>query len=443
MVTFSTMMHYAPARASLTARMTIDSLSTMKQFDIPTFYRSPVVSKLKVLRSAQDPRKKDRAPSVLDLGVLQIFLARHFGFCYGVENAIEIAYRAIAENPGKRVFLLSEMIHNSKVNRDLQERGVRFLLSTAGEELIPFSELKSDDIVIVPAFGTTVALFERLASHGVNPYQYNATCPFVEKVWKRAAKLGEQGYAIIIHGKHYHEETKATFSHAEVTAPTLVIRDLEEAQILADYLRGKIEKESVLERFKGKFSTNFTLPDSLERIGVVNQTTMLAGETNQISQFLKEVYAEKYGSEQLSYHFADTRDTLCYATTENQESVLALLEQEADLALVIGGYNSSNTFHLAKLLAGKFPTYHIRDAEEIRSCDLIQHFDLERREESSSANWWPQRLDHPLRVVITAGASCPDALVDQVIARVAELAEVSAHLQQLKDTLEQEATVQG
>ena len=202
-----------------------------REFDIPQYYRSALIGKIKRFRLAQDGRKKDLTPSELDLGKVVFKIARHFGFCYGVENAIEIAYRAVEENPGKRVYLLSEMIHNPHVNNDLRSKG---------ETLIPFSILTKADVVIVPAFGTTVEMFKKLAGLGIDPQVYNATCPFVEKVWKRSAQLGEQGYTIVIHGKHDHEETKATFSHAKVTAPALVIRDLQQAKLLARYLRKEL-----------------------------------------------------------------------------------------------------------------------------------------------------------------------------------------------------------
>ena len=202
----------------------------MKKFTIPEFYRSPIISSIKNRRRALDQRKRDLSPSVFSVGHLEFKIARHFGFCYGVENAIEIAFRALDENPGKRIFLLSEMIHNPMVNADLQARGVRFLMNTDGSQTILFSELRPDDVVIVPAFGTTVELFATLEGLGINPQSYNATCPFVEKVWNRSKQLGEGGYTVVIHGKHYHEETRATFSHAEQNAASIVIRNMEEAK---------------------------------------------------------------------------------------------------------------------------------------------------------------------------------------------------------------------
>ncbi|MEY3818868.1 MAG: hypothetical protein RLZZ425_323, partial [Bacteroidota bacterium] len=186
----------------------------MKSFEIPSFYRSPLISAVKEKRKSDDKLKKDFTPTQLNFGAVEIYLARHFGFCYGVENAIEIAFKTVQENPSKRIFLLSEMIHNPQVNADLQSKGIRFIMDTVGKMIIDWSELTSDDIVIIPAFGTTLETEAKLKSIGINPLQYNTTCPFVEKVWNRSEQIGKKGYTIIIHGKPKHEETRATFSHS-------------------------------------------------------------------------------------------------------------------------------------------------------------------------------------------------------------------------------------
>ncbi|RPI75343.1 MAG: 4-hydroxy-3-methylbut-2-enyl diphosphate reductase, partial [Ignavibacteriales bacterium] len=202
----------------------------MKKFNIPDFYRSPIISRIKDYRKNDDPHKKNFVPTVLNFGPVRFFIARHFGFCYGVENAIEIAYKTIDENPDKRIFLLSEMIHNPEVNNDLLDRGVKFLMDTSGKYLINWDELTKNDIVIIPAFGTTLDIEKKLNEIGINPYRYNTTCPFVEKVWNRSAQLGEKDYTVIIHGKHYHEETRATFSHSIETSPALIVKDLNETE---------------------------------------------------------------------------------------------------------------------------------------------------------------------------------------------------------------------
>lgn len=402
-----------------------------RKFDIPAFYRSPIISTIKQARRLQDQRKKDLTPSILDLGSVQFKIARHFGFCYGVENAIEIAFRAISENPGKRIFLLSEMIHNPSVNNDLKERGVQFLQSTDGKQLTSFQTLTPEDIVIVPAFGTTVELFEELRSRGINPQTYNATCPFVEKVWNRSEQLGKLGFTIVIHGKHYHEETRATFSHARQSAPSVVIRDMKEAELLAEFIRCKDTPDRFYEKFAGKFSPGFNPITDLKRVGVVNQTTMLAGQTQDIADFLRNVMLEQYGEDKIKTHFADTKDTLCYATTENQQAIQHLVQTGGDIAIIIGGYNSSNTAHLAKICSHKLATYYIQDAGELLSHKEIRHLDLESMQIVTTRDWLPvvsRDEEQKVSVLISAGASSPDALVDEVIMRIAELYEVCASL---------------
>lgn len=390
-----------------------------RSFDVPEHYRSPLISALKRARREADQRKKDLTPTIVDFGSVRFKIARHFGFCYGVENAIEIAYRAVRENPGKRVFLLSEMIHNSRVNLDLKQQGVGFLQTAEGEELYPIQSLSANDIVIIPAFGTTVELFDRLTAQGVRPLRYNGTCPFVEKVWKRARELGDRGYTVVVHGKHSHEETRATFSHAALSAPALVILNIEEAERLAQYIRGERDFQAFDEDFRGRYTQGFHPETHLARIGVVNQTTMLASETQRITSTLREAMRARYGDAELDTHFADTRDTLCYATEENQQAVYALLRERGDLALVVGGYNSSNTSHLAELCEAELPTYYICDSGELLSKNEIRHYDQHRRVVTVSQEWLPPRA--PLEVLLTAGASCPDAVVDEVVRRVAEL----------------------
>ncbi|MBE7440660.1 MAG: 4-hydroxy-3-methylbut-2-enyl diphosphate reductase [Spirochaetales bacterium] len=395
-----------------------------RNFEIPDFFRSPVIGKIKAGRKASDPRKKDISPSILDLGRVRFKIARHFGFCFGVENAIEITYGALKENPGRRVFLLSEMIHNPHVNADLKARGVEFLQETDGTVRIPIADLRPTDIVIVPAFGTTFEMLKQLEEIGLEKRIYNATCPFVEKVWNRSHELGQKGYTIIIHGKHYHEETRATFSQARLQAPALIIRDMKEAQTLAHYIRGEGSPEEFARDFLGKYSSDLDPEKHLQRIGVVNQTTMLASDTRAISKYLRDVMESFYGRENLRYHFADTRDTLCYATSENQDAVKALMESRGDFALVIGGYNSSNTSHLHKLMQSRLPAYYIKDALEILSLTEIRC--LEAGQVVIREGWFPDR--HPLEILITAGASSPDALVDQVIRRIADLCGLSLDL---------------
>ena len=391
-----------------------------REFNVPLFYRSPIISVVKQARRGIDPRKRDLAPSVLDFGPVRFKIARHFGFCYGVENAIEIAYRALEENPDKRIFLLSEMIHNPHVNTDLRERGVRFLCETSGKQLIPFDELMPADVVIVPAFGTTLEIQSKLNERGINPYAYNTTCPFVEKVWKKSEEIGNQNYTIVVHGKRYHEETRATFSHAKSGAPVVVVLNLVEAKNLAKVICGEADREFFFEYFADSYSPGFEPDRDLKRIGVVNQTTMLATETQAIADLLRQAMVDRYGAERVDEHFADTKDTLCYATKENQDATLALIEDSGDLALVVGGYNSSNTSHLVELCEAKVPTYFVRDAGEIESPWSIRHWDIHAKTVCETTDWLPMDStdDGPVDIILTAGASCPDALLDEVLCKV-------------------------
>jgi 4-hydroxy-3-methylbut-2-enyl diphosphate reductase len=406
----------------------------MKSFDVPVHYRSKLVTAIKQKRKAEDKMKKDFSPTVINAGSLQIILARHFGFCYGVENAIEIAFRAVAENPDKRVFLLSEMIHNPGVNADLQALGVKFIMDTKGNMLMSWDDLTSDDIVVIPAFGTTLELEKTLRDKGIEPSRYETTCPFVEKVWNRAEKIGKEGYTIVIHGKPNHEETRATFSHSKANTPSVVIKDMQQAEHLAKFITGELPAEQFYTDFKGQYSEGFDVAKDLQRIGVVNQTTMLASETQSIADYLKQVMLNQYQptADKISDYVSDTRDTLCYATNDNQSAVQGMLEAEADLAIVIGGYNSSNTSHLVELCELKLPTYFIKDENCLVSDSLIRHFDLHTHAEVETTNYLPSA--NPLRIMITSGASCPDALVERVMERLAELTNNTEALSKVEET---------
>jgi 4-hydroxy-3-methylbut-2-en-1-yl diphosphate reductase len=387
----------------------------MKQFNVPVTYRSPLITAVKNRRKEQDKLKKDFSPTLLDFGPLHIYLARHFGFCYGVENAIEIAFKTVAENPGKRIFLLSEMIHNPQVNTDLQNMGVQFLQDTQGKEMIAFDTLTKDDVVIIPAFGTTLAIEAKLNAIGIATAQYNTTCPFVEKVWNRSEQIAKKDYTIVIHGKPTHEETRATFSHAASNAPSVVVSDMTEAIELGKYITGEKPAAGFYTEFTGRFSEGFDVTRHLQRIGVVNQTTMLASDTQAIADYLKQVIVtHNNGNEN---RFADTRDTLCYATNDNQGAVYGMLQTPADFAIVVGGYNSSNTSHLVELCEEKLPTYFINSADKIISREEIAHFNFHTKTELTTRNFLPAA--EPVKILITSGASCPDAMVEAVIEKLA------------------------
>lgn len=401
----------------------------MKTFEVPVHYRSPIITAIKAHRKQLDKLKKDFNPSKLVLNNIEIILARHFGFCYGVENAIEIAFKAIHDNPGKRIFLLSEMIHNPQVNADLIAEGLQFIMDTKGNQLIDWDELNSEDIVIVPAFGTTLEIEQLLKDKGIQPALYNTTCPFVEKVWNRSEKIGSDGYTIVVHGKPNHEETRATFSHSKATTPTVVVKDMKQTERLAKYITGAAAPEQFYEEFKGQYSEGFDVTKDLERIGVVNQTTMLASDTQGIAEFLKQTIKEHYNLDEtgLKAQFADTRDTLCYATNDNQNAVTEMLRNEADLALVIGGYNSSNTSHLVELCEELLPTYFINNETCLIDKDTIEHFSLHEKKVITTDNYMPSA--QKVRIMITSGASCPDALVENVIRRLVTLFDSETSLE--------------
>lgn len=387
----------------------------MKSFNIPEFYRSPIISKVKQYRKLQDPRKQDNTPTKLDFGSVSYYIARHFGFCYGVENAIEIAFKALDENPGRRIFLLSEMIHNPAVNKDLIERGVDFLQDTYGKQLIPFDSLKSEDVVIIPAFGAPLQILKQLEEKGITTQKYNTTCPFVERVWKKSEQIGKTSHTVIIHGKYNHEETRSTFSRSARDSAAIVVRDLNEAEKLGQFILNDKTQAEFEKEFSGKFSNAFSVRDHLNKVGVINQTTMLATETQTIADYFKSVMIQKYGLNKLSEHFSDTRDTLCYATNENQDATYGLLETDADLAIVVGGYNSSNTSHLVELCEQKFPTYFISSAKEIKDSKTIHHFDYRTKAHKITQNFLPAK---EAKIIITSGASCPDSMLEEIIIKI-------------------------
>lgn len=405
----------------------------MKSFEIPPFYRSTFIGRIKSLRKDSDPRKKDFTPTTLDFGPVRFHLGRHFGFCYGVENAIEIAYNTIEGNPGKRIFMLSQMIHNPNVNQDLQDRGLSFIQDTEGNQLADWDDIDSNDIVIIPAFGTTLETETLLRSKGITTEKYNTTCPFVEKVWKMANKLGDQDHTILIHGKFTHEETRATFSHSMAESQSIVLKDINEARLIGEIILGKRPINEFQKHFNGRYSADFDPLIHFEKIGVINQTTMLASETHEMAEYFKSVMEEKFGAEKIKDHFADTRDTLCYATNDNQQSTYALLDLEADLALVVGGYNSSNTSHIKELCDTKFNSYFINGSGEIMDSNTIHHYNYDREEHLISTFFLPKK---PIvDIVLTSGASCPDSIVEAVMDKILSFYPTAKTKEELFSTL--------
>lgn len=312
--------------------------------------------------------------------------------------------------------MLSQMIHNQEVNGDLQDRGIQFIMDTDGTQFILWDQINASDIIIIPAFGTTREIEKLLIDKGVEIQSYNTTCPFVEKVWNRAEKLGKEEYTVVIHGKPKHEETRATFSHSSGSGNSVVVRDMEDAKRLGEYILNKKPRQEFYEEFTKRYSEGFDPSKHLNRVGVVNQTTMLASETQAIAEYLRQVMVEKYGIENVRNHFADTRDTLCYATNDNQEATYGLLNTDADLAIVVGGYNSSNTSHIVELCEKKFPTFFINSEREIKSNDEIHHFDYANKKQLITKNFLPKK--DVIRIVLTSGASCPDTIVDRVMQKI-------------------------
>ena len=353
----------------------------------------------------------------LSLGDLTFKLAREFGFCYGVDRAVEYAYETRTKFPDKRIFLVGEIIHNPHVNRKLHGMGVEFLhRPEAGD--FDFSAVTPSDVVLLPAFGVTVQDFERLRAVGC--VLVDTTCGSVLNVWKRVESYAKDGFTAIIHGKSYHEETKATSS--QVTkypgGRYLVVRDMSEAREVCDFIEGAGSREQLLQQFAGKMSPGFDPARDLVRVGVANQTTMLSGESLAIAAELRKSMARRYGEAALPEHFR-TFDTICSATQDRQDAVLRLIAEPLDLMVVIGGYNSSNTTHLAAICQEKVPTYHIEDAACIAPEEgTIRFRPVGAKEEQRRAAWLPAG---PVTIGVTAGASTPNNKIGETIERIAAM----------------------
>jgi 4-hydroxy-3-methylbut-2-en-1-yl diphosphate reductase len=409
-------------------------------------YQSKLCVAIKAL--ARRNERSATAPVMLDFGLVRYVIPSHFGFCLGVKNAIERAYETLASHPGRRVFMLSELIHNPFVNGDLQRRGLRYLQTDRGVPLtvdgrpVPdapgvqtrWEELTAEDIVIIPAFGATDVDKARLVRRGIPVFEHDATCMLVEKVWKAARAYGREGYTVIIHGKHEHEETKATFANTCRYAPAVIVRDLEEARALSALaLSGGPDRQSAFAaRFAGRHTPGFEVARDLSRVAVVNQTTLLMNETRAIIQHLQETYAAHFGPDEPGavprVGGGGRNDTLCYATQVNQDALARALEQPLDAAFVIGGRNSSNTYQLYRLCEQRLPgrAFFIQSEENIRSRDAVDHYVFPVAGAPTPGGvieehpLWPGDWT-PKRVLVTGGASCPDGIIQQVIARINRL----------------------
>jgi 4-hydroxy-3-methylbut-2-enyl diphosphate reductase len=348
-------------------------------------------------------------------GRLTIHLAREFGFCYGVDRAVDYAYQARQRFPDRAVFLTGEIIHNPHVNRQIRAQGVRFL-TDPGESI---DALTPDDVVILPAFGITVELLETLVDRGCT--LVDTTCGSVLNVWKNVKRYAEQGFTSVIHGKYWHEETRATASQAQQAGNGhyLVVLDRAEAVLACDFIRGRGSREALLQRFEKAVSPGFDPAVHLQRVGCANQTTMLSSESLEIGEMFRSAMSDRYGAGELDSRFR-AFDTICSATQDRQDAIIDLLgTQTLDMMIVLGGYNSSNTCNLARICADRLPTYHIADPDGLASASEIHHKPAGSKHETIARNWIPPG---PLAVGLTSGASTPDNLVERVIRRLDTLA---------------------
>ncbi len=394
----------APAPAARRVNVRTPEVMERVQAEVETHYRSHIVEQIRA------------KGSVVQIGNTTIRLARDFGFCYGVERAIDLAYAARKVFADRRVFLLGEIIHNQEVNRQLTEMGVVSIPNAEHEATV--ATLTPEDVVIVPAFGAETRLMKLIAARGC--MVVDTTCGDVMSVWKRVRQYAKTGYTSIIHGKASHEETRATSSRAmgdDGMGNYLVVLTLSDVDYVCDYIRNGGDKAAFLQRFPaGAHSDGFDPDLHLTRIGVANQTTMLKSETEEVQRRLRQAVLDRHGPEAGVTNF-QVFDTICGATQERQDSLFGLLKQPLDVLLVVGGYNSSNTTHLVEIGEQRLPTFFIRTADCLKSLEEIVHFDLHLKAEKQS---YSDKLagDGPVTVGITAGASCPNNLIEDTVLRV-------------------------
>ncbi|MBI2340411.1 MAG: 4-hydroxy-3-methylbut-2-enyl diphosphate reductase [Deltaproteobacteria bacterium] len=368
--------------------------------DLHTHYHSDIIQEIK------------EAGFSKSYGDLAIHLAREFGFCYGVDRAVELAYETKRRFPDKRIFLTTEIIHNPLVNSNLRRMGVRFLSGPYQDATL--DEVKPDDVVIVPAFGTTVSQLRELADKKCE--LVDTICASVIVVWKRVEKYAQEGFTVLVHGKVYHEETQATTSRVSVFpgGKYLVVFDENEAQEVCDYIVGGGKREEFILKFTRAMSPDFDPDRDLVKIGLANQTTMLSSESLKIAGMIKRAFVQRYGEGELINHFRSF-DTICNATQERQDAILGLKEKNPDFIIVIGGYNSSNTNHLCEIAESIAPTYHIDRANCVVSEEVIRHKPFGKREEIETCGWLKSG---PVSIGITAGASTPNQVMGETLARI-------------------------
>jgi len=376
--------------------------------EVAIHFHSTIVEKL-----------RDRGGKIT-VGNTTVLLAEQFGFCYGVERAIDLAYASRKVFPDNRIFLIGEIIHNPDVNAHLREMGI---VSLPWQEMdTSYDDLNEEDVVIVPAFGAPTSFMDKVNGRGC--YVVDTTCGDVMKVWRRVRGYAKDEITSIIHGKAGHEETRATASRAlgeEGTGQYLIILTLADTDYVCDFIRHGGDREKFLERFKGAFSPGFDPDKHLAKVGIANQTTMLKSETEEIQRRFRQAITDRDGVETAFQMF----DTICGATQERQDALFEMLRKPMDLLLVVGGYNSSNTAHLVEIAEPELPTFFIRDASRLKSLEEIVHYDLHHKEEKTSDY---SRLfcdNRPVTIGITAGASCPNNLIEETLVKLFEMRGIS------------------
>ncbi len=397
----------APKAAPRVNLRTPDVMAAV-QAQVENHYRSDIVNRLRA------------SGGLLNVDGLTIKLAKQFGFCYGVERAIDLAYAA-AKVFGKerRLFILGEIIHNPEVNEQIHALGIRNIIEKGQDANV--EDLQPEDVVIVPAFGTDVTTLARIKEKGCQIV--DTTCGDVMSVWKRVRQNASDDMTSIIHGKASHEETKATASRAikDGKGHYLVVLTLKDTDYVCDYIRHGGDKEAFLAYFKGCHSEGFDPDLHLRRVGVANQTTMMRGETEEVQRRVMKAIEDRDGAEKSKQNFRFF-DTICGATQERQDALQQMLNEPMDLLIVVGGYNSSNTSHLAEMGEAKLPTYFIRNASRLESRERIVHYNQHQKQEIVTEGWLP---DRPLTIGITAGASCPNNLIEETILRLFDLHGIS------------------
>jgi 4-hydroxy-3-methylbut-2-enyl diphosphate reductase len=393
-----------PAQAKVNLRT--PEVMTAVQEQVEAHYRSDIVDAIR------------RNGGIITIGDVTVRLAKQFGFCYGVERAIDLAYAAGKVFKDRRLFILGEIIHNPEVNEQIRSLGIKNLMGKGKEAEV--DDLQPGDVVIVPAFGTEVATMQRIKERGCQIV--DTTCGDVMSVWKRVRKYASESATSIIHGKAEHEETKATSSRAlaDGKGHYLVVLTLADTDYVCDYIRHGGDKQAFLEKFRGAYSPGFDPDLHLRTVGVANQTTMLRGETEEVQRRIRQAIADRDGAEEGENNFRFF-DTICGATQERQDALREMFDVKMDLLLVVGGYNSSNTSHLAEMGEEKLPTYFVLNASRLVSASEIQHYNLHEKREVVSHFWLPPG---PVVVGITAGASCPNNLIEETIIRLFELSGI-------------------